>query len=63
MFEIPDDNDSKMNLWAETFSHLVKKNLTPFFKAWAWPIKESLSQQLAASFQSWSENPMEQYTS
>ncbi|NWX39196.1 TCAF factor, partial [Steatornis caripensis] len=62
MSEIPDDNDSKMNLWAETFSHLVKKNLTPFFNAWGWPIKESLSQQLAVSFPTWSDDPMKQYT-
>ncbi|XP_074681920.1 TRPM8 channel-associated factor 2-like [Strix aluco] len=33
MSELPDDNDSKMNLLAETFSHLVKKNVTPFSKA------------------------------
>ncbi|NXQ84851.1 TCAF factor, partial [Nyctibius grandis] len=61
MSEIPDDNDSKMNLWAETFSRLVKKNLAPFFKAWGWPIKESLSQQLAASFPNWSDDPMKPY--
>ncbi|KAM6136955.1 LOW QUALITY PROTEIN: TRPM8 channel-associated factor homolog [Pterocles gutturalis] len=29
MSELPDDNNSKMNLWAETFSRLVKKNLAP----------------------------------
>ncbi|KAK4829353.1 hypothetical protein QYF61_003280 [Mycteria americana] len=53
MSELPDDNDSKMNLWAETFSRL----------AWGWPIKESLSQQRAVSFPSWSDDPMKQYIS
>ncbi|KAM9293354.1 LOW QUALITY PROTEIN: TRPM8 channel-associated factor 2-like [Morus bassanus] len=61
--ELPDDNGSKINLWAETFSHLVKKNLTPFFKAWGWPIKETLSQQLAVSFPSCSDDPVNQYIS
>ncbi|NXL90449.1 TCAF factor, partial [Alectura lathami] len=61
MSDVPDDNDSKMNLWAETFSSLVKKNLAPFFEAWGWPIKESLSQQLAVSFPGWSDDPMKQY--
>ncbi|NXX23197.1 TCAF factor, partial [Podargus strigoides] len=61
MSEHPDDNDSKMNLWAETFSRLVKKDLSPFFKAWGWPIKESLSQQLASSLPSWSDDPMKEY--
>uniref|UniRef100_A0A7M4FZD2 TRPM8 channel-associated factor homolog n=1 Tax=Crocodylus porosus TaxID=8502 RepID=A0A7M4FZD2_CROPO len=60
---IPRDKVSKMNLWAEIFSQQVKKNLAPFFKAWGWPIKENLSQQLADSFPVWSENPMEQYVS
>ncbi|KAM6211134.1 LOW QUALITY PROTEIN: TRPM8 channel-associated factor 2-like [Sarcoramphus papa] len=55
--------DSKMNVWAETSSWLVKKNWTPFFKAWGWPIKESLSQQLAVSFPSWSDDPLKQYVS
>lgn len=58
--KLPDANDAKMNLWAGTFSQLVKKNLTPFFNAWGWPIKESLSQQLAVSFPSWSDDPMKQ---
>ncbi|NXU49067.1 TCAF factor, partial [Turnix velox] len=61
MSDVPDDNDSKMNLWAKTFSYLVKKDLSPFFKAWGWPIKETLSQQLATSFPSWSDDPMKQY--
>jgi len=53
----------KMHLWAETFSHLVKKDLTPFFKAWRWSIKGSLSQQLALSFPSWSDDTTTRYSS
>ncbi|XP_066488178.1 TRPM8 channel-associated factor homolog [Tiliqua scincoides] len=61
MTQIPDDNESKMNLWAEKFSQQVKKNLAPFFKAWGWPIKNELSQKLARSFPTWADNPMKQY--
>lgn len=38
MPELPDDDDSKMNLRAETFSYLIRRNLTPFFKAWGYPV-------------------------
>nr|XP_060633968.1 TRPM8 channel-associated factor homolog [Anolis sagrei ordinatus] len=63
MTNIPEDNDSKMNLWAEKYSEQVKKNLAPFFKAWKWPITNELSQKLSRSFPVWTENPMKQYTS
>ncbi|XP_062838799.1 TRPM8 channel-associated factor homolog [Anolis carolinensis] len=63
MTNIPDDNESKMNLWAEKYSEQVKKNLVPFFKAWKWPIRNELSQKLSRSFTMWAENPMKQYTS
>lgn len=63
MTQIPEDNDSKMNLWAEKFSQQVNKNLAPFFKAWGWPIKNELSQKLARSFPAWADNPMKQYVS
>ncbi|XP_055664625.1 TRPM8 channel-associated factor 2-like [Falco peregrinus] len=49
MSELPDDNDLKMNLWAETFSHLVKKNLTPFFKSWGWPPRRAFPQLVRRS--------------
>ncbi|XP_055566915.1 TRPM8 channel-associated factor 2-like [Falco cherrug] len=49
MSELPDDNDLKMNLWAETFFHLVKKNLTPFFKSWGWPPRRAFPQLVRRS--------------
>ncbi|XP_033016947.1 TRPM8 channel-associated factor 2-like [Lacerta agilis] len=63
MTQIPEDNESKMNLWAEKFSQQVKRDLGPFFQAWKWPIKKELSQKLARTFPAWAENPMKQYVS
>uniref|UniRef100_A0A674J1I2 Peptidase M60 domain-containing protein n=1 Tax=Terrapene triunguis TaxID=2587831 RepID=A0A674J1I2_9SAUR len=60
MSNIPKDNPSKMNLWAEKFSRQVNKNLAPFFLAWGWPIKEEVSLELA-SLPNWEENPMKLY--
>uniref|UniRef100_A0A8C8RGJ7 Peptidase M60 domain-containing protein n=1 Tax=Pelusios castaneus TaxID=367368 RepID=A0A8C8RGJ7_9SAUR len=57
MSNIPTDNPSKMNLWAEKFSQQVKKNLAPFFMAWGWPIKGEVSTKLA-SLPNWDKNPM-----
>ncbi|XP_044284425.1 TRPM8 channel-associated factor homolog [Varanus komodoensis] len=59
--DIPPDNKSKMNLWAEMFSQQVQKNLGPFFKAWGWPIKVEISHKLATSYPPWAEDPMSQY--
>ncbi|RXM94065.1 TRPM8 channel-associated factor-like [Acipenser ruthenus] len=55
------DMDGKMNMWAETFSKAVNKNLAPFFKAWGWPISDTVTSKLAA-LPEWSENPMNKYT-
>ncbi|XP_058865134.1 TRPM8 channel-associated factor homolog [Acipenser ruthenus] len=55
------DRDGKMNMWAETFSKAVNKNLAPFFKAWGWPISDTVTSKLAA-LPEWSENPMNKYT-
>uniref|UniRef100_A0A8C4XWU1 Peptidase M60 domain-containing protein n=1 Tax=Gopherus evgoodei TaxID=1825980 RepID=A0A8C4XWU1_9SAUR len=60
MSNIPKDNPSKMNLWAEKFSRQVNKNLAPFFLAWGWPIKEDVSLELA-TLPNWEENPMKLY--
>ncbi|XP_014747032.1 PREDICTED: TRPM8 channel-associated factor 2 isoform X1 [Sturnus vulgaris] len=57
MSRIPKDNTSKMNLWAQKFSHQVNKNLAPFFTAWGWPIKKELSVELS-SLPSWEQDPM-----
>ncbi|XP_077120394.1 TRPM8 channel-associated factor homolog [Ranitomeya variabilis] len=54
------DNKVKMNLWAEMFSQAVNKNLSPFFKAWGWPIDEDTSQKLS-NLPSWDEDPMKTY--
>ncbi|KAL7982811.1 hypothetical protein Chor_013147 [Crotalus horridus] len=61
MSNIPDDNRYKMNLWAETFSQEVNRNLGPFFKTWGWPIEGSVSEKLAMSYPAWAEDPMIQY--
>ncbi|KAM4035792.1 TRPM8 channel-associated factor homolog [Anomaloglossus baeobatrachus] len=54
------DNKVKMNLWAEKFSQAVNKNLSPFFKAWGWPIDENTSQKLS-TLSAWEEDPMKTY--
>uniref|UniRef100_A0A670YZC2 Peptidase M60 domain-containing protein n=1 Tax=Pseudonaja textilis TaxID=8673 RepID=A0A670YZC2_PSETE len=41
MSNIPHDNTKRMNLWAETFSQEVNRNLGPFFITWGWPIEDS----------------------
>uniref|UniRef100_A0A8C6XBC9 Peptidase M60 domain-containing protein n=1 Tax=Naja naja TaxID=35670 RepID=A0A8C6XBC9_NAJNA len=61
MSNIPHDNRSKMNLWAETFSQEVNRNLGPFFKTWGWPIEDRVSENLAISYPAWAEDPMIQY--
>ncbi|KFP87301.1 Protein FAM115C, partial [Acanthisitta chloris] len=60
MSTIPDDNPSKMNLWAQKFSQRVNKNLAPFFTAWGWPIKNELSVELSC-LPSWEQDPMRSY--
>ncbi|MBN3292253.1 TCAF factor, partial [Polypterus senegalus] len=54
------DNKAKMNLWAQRFSHQVKRNLVPFFKAWGWPIEEDICRKLA-TLPEWKENPMKAF--
>ncbi|KAK9961902.1 hypothetical protein ABG768_007300 [Culter alburnus] len=57
---VPDDNAGKMNLYAETFSKVVKLNLCPFFKAWGWPIQPSTEEKIS-HLPKWSDHPMSQY--
>ncbi|KAJ8369061.1 hypothetical protein SKAU_G00090890 [Synaphobranchus kaupii] len=57
MKNVPKDNHGKMNLYAETFSRAVNKNLAPFFKAWCWPIRPDTEQKLA-DLPEWSDHPM-----
>ncbi|XP_058047683.1 TRPM8 channel-associated factor homolog [Ahaetulla prasina] len=61
MSNIPDEKKDKMNLWAETFSQEVNRNLAPFFKTWGWPIEDSVSEKLALSYPAWAEDPMIEY--
>ncbi|KAL1278899.1 hypothetical protein QQF64_025572 [Cirrhinus molitorella] len=58
---VPNDNEGKMNLYAETFSKVVKLNLCPFFKAWGWPIQPD-TQEKISHLPEWSDHPMVQYT-
>ncbi|KAM9468390.1 LOW QUALITY PROTEIN: TRPM8 channel-associated factor homolog [Clarias gariepinus] len=60
MQNVPNDRNEKMNLYAETFSKAVNMNLTPFFKAWGWPIQPSTEETLK-SLPTWSDHPMAQY--
>ncbi|KAL3992259.1 GPI ethanolamine phosphate transferase 3 subunit O [Sarotherodon galilaeus] len=60
MRDFPDGNDTKMNLYAETFSQTVGMNLTGFFKAWAWPI-ETATQEKLSQLPPWNDHPMAQY--
>ncbi|XP_013763403.1 TRPM8 channel-associated factor homolog [Pundamilia nyererei] len=57
MSDIPDDNNTKMNLYAETFSQTVKMNLTGFFKAWGWPIEAATEMKLS-KLPYWNDHPM-----
>ncbi|XP_071392001.1 TRPM8 channel-associated factor homolog [Centroberyx affinis] len=57
---VPGDNKGKMNLYAETFSQTVGKNLAGFFKAWGWPIEPATEEKLS-SLPPWSDHPMVQY--
>ncbi|KAK2916894.1 hypothetical protein Q8A67_001268 [Cirrhinus molitorella] len=57
---VPTDNAGKMNLYAETFSKVVKLNLCPFFKAWGWPIQPNTQKKLS-HLPEWSDHPMVQY--
>lgn len=62
MSSIPEDNPSKMNLWAQKFSQQVNRNLAPFFTAWGWPIKKELSEELSC-LPTWEQDPMKSYRS
>ncbi|KAL2095902.1 hypothetical protein ACEWY4_008050 [Coilia grayii] len=57
---VPNDNDGKMNTYAETFSKVVNRNLTSFFKAWGWPIRAETERKLS-DLPVWSDHPMAQY--
>lgn len=60
MQNVPKDNQGKMNLYAETFSLAVERNLAPFFKAWGWPIEPATEEKLS-NMPVWSDHPMTQY--
>ncbi|XP_073693014.1 TRPM8 channel-associated factor homolog [Garra rufa] len=44
---VPNNNAGKMNLYAETFSKVVKMNLCPFFEAWGWPIQPETQEKIS----------------
>ncbi|XP_065136241.1 TRPM8 channel-associated factor homolog [Paramisgurnus dabryanus] len=60
MTGVPNNNTGKMNLYGETFSKVVKMNLSSFFKAWGWPIEPSTEQKIS-HLPKWSDHPMKQY--
>ncbi|RXN27177.1 TRPM8 channel-associated factor-like protein [Labeo rohita] len=60
MSGVPNNNAEKMNLYAETFSKVVKMNLCPFFEAWGWPIQPD-TQKKISHLPEWSDHPMVQY--
>ncbi|XP_077065046.1 TRPM8 channel-associated factor homolog [Siphateles boraxobius] len=57
---VPNDNAGKMNLYAETFSKVVNMNLSPFFKAWGWPIQPSTEEKIS-HLPEWNDHPVSQY--
>ncbi|XP_038129305.1 TRPM8 channel-associated factor homolog [Cyprinodon tularosa] len=61
MRNFPEDNEEKMNLYAETFSKATEMNLTGFFKAWGWPIKPATEEKLSR-LPPWIDHPMAQYS-
>ncbi|XP_078023432.1 TRPM8 channel-associated factor homolog isoform X1 [Epinephelus lanceolatus] len=60
MSSFPKDNKGKMNLYAETFSQSVGKNLTGFFKSWGWPIDTATEKKLS-NLPPWCDHPMAKY--
>ncbi|KAL6116465.1 uncharacterized protein ACO6RY_01079 [Pungitius sinensis] len=60
MTTFPQDNDGKMNLYAETFSQAVGMNLSAFFKAWGWPIQAATEEKLS-TLPPWSDHAMVQH--
>lgn len=60
MSSYPDDNSSKMNLYAETVSQAVGMDLTGFFKSWGWPIQGSTEENVR-TLPPWTDHPMAQY--
>ncbi|XP_003968852.2 TRPM8 channel-associated factor homolog [Takifugu rubripes] len=60
MSSYPDDNTGKMNLYAETVSRAVGRNLTGFFRAWGWSIEASTEEKVK-NLPPWTDHPMVQY--
>ncbi|XP_053176531.1 TRPM8 channel-associated factor homolog [Scomber japonicus] len=60
MSNFPEDNERKMNLYAETFSKSVGMNLSGFFKSWGWPIETATEEKLF-NLPTWINHPMSQY--
>uniref|UniRef100_A0A3Q3XAR4 Peptidase M60 domain-containing protein n=1 Tax=Mola mola TaxID=94237 RepID=A0A3Q3XAR4_MOLML len=60
MSNYPNNNEEKMNLYAETFSRAVGMDLTGFFKAWGWPI-EAATVENVSYLPAWTDHPMAQY--
>ncbi|XP_034374688.1 TRPM8 channel-associated factor 2 [Arvicanthis niloticus] len=58
--QIPEDNESKMNMWLKLFSEKVQKNLVPFFEAWGWPIQKKVAKDLTC-YPSWQDHPLKMY--
>ena len=60
MSNFPEDNERKMNLYAETFSKSVGMNLSGFFKSWGWPIETATEEKLF-NLPTWFNHPMIKY--
>lgn len=57
MHAVPQDKKGKMNTFVETFSTVVKTNLTSFFKAWGWPVEAATEKKLSG-LPDWRDHPM-----
>ncbi|XP_062409179.1 TRPM8 channel-associated factor homolog [Sardina pilchardus] len=60
MPEVPKDKTGKMNTFVKTFSKVVNRNLTSFFKAWNWPVEPATESKLS-SLPDWRDHPMAAY--
>ena len=44
--DLPKTDQQKIDTWVLIFSQTVERNLTPFFRAWAWPVSDAVASEL-----------------
>lgn len=53
----PDTDDAKLQEWAVRSSVIVNRNLSPFYRAWGWPLSNA-TLVAVAGLPKWIGNPM-----